>query len=102
VGGIVRGRATYFVGGAELSAENLTITIAPESGEKPGFPKTATSFSTGEFEFLGVPPGRYIVSLNPGQVAQLGYPATQMTRTIEVRALPDGDQVGNVDFRLER
>jgi hypothetical protein len=102
VGGIVRGRVTYLVGGAELSAENLTITIAPEAGEKPGFPKTETSFSTGEFEFLGVPPGRYIVSLNPGQVAQLGYPATQMTRTVEIRALPDGDQVDNIDFRLER
>jgi hypothetical protein len=102
VGGIVRGKATYLVGGAEVAAENLTITIAPETGEKTGFPKTEKSFSTGEFEFLGVPPGRYIISLNPTQVGQLGYPATQMTRSIEIRALPEGDQLNDVNFRLER
>jgi len=25
-----------------------------------------------------------------------------MTRTVEIRALPDGDQVNDVNFRLER
>lgn len=102
VGGIIRGRVTYAVGDALFDAEGLTVTVAPEAGERAGFPKTATTFSTGEFEFLGLTPGRYVVSLNPSQVAQLGYRTTELSRTIEVRALPDGDQVNNVDFRLDR
>jgi len=102
VGGIVRGRVTYTIGGAEISAENLTVSISPESGEKQGFPKTATSFSTGEFEFIGLPPGRYVISLDPNQVAALGYQRTDITKTIEIRFLPEGDELNNVDFRLER
>lgn len=102
IGGIVRGRVTFNLGGVEYDAENLTVTIAPETGEKHGFPKTATSFSTGEFEFLGLQPGFYIVSLSANQVAQLGYQTTDVSRRIEIRAIPDGDQVNNVDFRLER
>ncbi len=102
VGGIIRGRVTYAVGDQMVSAENLTITIAAESGDREGFPRTATSFSTGEFEFLALQPGRYIVSLNAGQVAQLGYRQTEISRTVEIRALPDGDQVNNIDFGLER
>lgn len=102
VGGIVRGRISYVVGDTEIGAENFRVSIAPESGEKPGFPKSGQSFSTGEFEFLGLPPGRYVVSIDPNQAAQLGYPRTVTTRPIEIRVLPDGDQVNNVDFRLER
>ena len=80
----------------------MTVTISPESGEKQGFPKTATTFSTGEYEFIGLAPGKYVVSLNPGQVAQLGYPQTRVTQAVEIKFLPDGDEVNNIDFRLER
>jgi len=102
VGGIVRGSVTYDIAGQLLPAENVTVSITPESGEKQGFPKTTRSFSTGEYEFIGLPPGLYVVSLDRNQVTQLGYALTQLTQTIEVRVTPEGDEINNVDFRLQR
>jgi hypothetical protein len=102
VGGILRGRVTYDLAGQTFPAENLTVSVVPEGGEKEGYPKTSLSFSTGEFEFIGLPPGRYVVSLNQNQVSQLGYRNAQLTQTVEIRVLPEGDEVNNINFRLER
>jgi hypothetical protein len=102
LGGIIRGRVTYGTNGGTVDAEGLTISIAPEDPTKEGYKRTMLTFSTGQYEFFGIPPGRYIISLDPNQVSQVGYRTDGLSKTVEVRALPDGDEINDIDFGLLR
>jgi hypothetical protein len=103
-GGIVRGRVESEVAGKTFPAEGVTVTVisdVTEEGKEP-YKKVGISFSTGEFEFIGIPPGRYRVQVDNAQLALLGYRAIQPVRTIEVVSKPDGDELNDVNFSLTR
>jgi len=102
LGGIVRGQVLFGTNGDAVPAEGLSISISPEGQAEGGFRRTMLTFSTGQFEFFGIPPGRYVVSLDPNQVSQIGYRTDGLSRVVEIRALPEGDGVNDIDFTLQR
>lgn len=104
VGGILRGRITMESAAKSIPGEGLNLTLTEEnpSGEKKIFKNTAISYSTGEYEFIGVPPGTYRVSLDEAQVAQTGYVAKELFHTVEIHAKPEGDEVSGIDFLLSK
>lgn len=73
---------------------------ANKNGDPPRFSKTVTTFSTGEFEFLAVPPGTYELSLDAEQLARLGYTAKPLRRSLTVAQKPEGDVLSGLDFTL--
>ncbi len=103
MGGIVRGTVSL-AGKVPIPAEHITVKItqarpASEAG-LPAFIKTASTFSTGEFEFLGVPPGHYLLSLDPAQLADLQYISEPPEREFDVVSKPEGDIISGLDFTL--
>jgi len=104
-GGIVRGTVTIDAK-TPLPAEgvNVTITALKETeAEQTGtrtFSRTASTFSTGEFEFIGILPGRYVISIDPVQLADLKLTADVTKRQIEVVSKPEGDIVTDQNFTL--
>jgi hypothetical protein len=104
VGGIIRGKIELQSGAKTVAGEGLTVMLTEEgsSGEKKVFTNKAVAYSTGEYEFIGVPPGSYRVSLDAAQVAQSGYQARELSRVVQVQAKPDGDEVAGVDFLLTK
>ena len=101
---IVRGRIEAGAAPNVVPVEGVTVTLeaeAPEEG-KEFYKKVGISFSTGEFEFIGVPPGRYRISISDAQISLLGYRTDQASRIFEVVSKPDGDEIDNVSFMLIR
>ncbi len=101
LGGIVRGRVQLENG---AGVEGVTVSIIPET-EEPGkeiFRKSGVSFSTGEFEFIGVPPGRYKISIDERQLEILRLRTGQSVFMIDVVSKPEGDEISNIIFNLTR
>lgn len=121
-GGIIRGNIKI-ESRAVVPAEGITVHLVSVTGTgqgngnaggksrgsqsqgegnitRPKFSKTVSSFSTGEFEFLAVPPGTYELSLDAEQLARLGYTAKPLRRTLTVTRKPDGDVLAGQDFTL--
>ncbi len=104
VGGIVRGKIEVQTPKKVIPGEGLTVTLELQNapgGKKP-LKLTTVAFSTGEYEFVGVPPGTYKVSLDAAQVAQFGYIAKELSHVIEIHAKAEGEEVAGVDFSLSK
>ena len=103
VGGVVRGSVKEQVADTLRLVEGIEVKIrSVETGDgKPRFMKTIITVSTGEFEFIGVPPGQYIVSVNEEMAARLGKVVQPPQRDIEVISKLEGTEVANVDFILK-
>lgn len=101
-GGFVRGIIT--VNAQPLRpAENIKVTLTAQSVKDRGvrkFSRSVTTFSTGEFEFSAIPPGKYILQLDQAQLDALGYTASPPLRDIVIVVKPDGDVIADQDFRL--
>jgi hypothetical protein len=101
-GGFVRGMITISEG-TERAAEGIKVTLTP-IGAKGGIArvplKTTSTFSTGEFEFSSIPPGRYMLEVDAAQLANLGVICTPPTRELTVVNKAEGDVVGDQNFRL--
>ncbi|MBI3765098.1 MAG: hypothetical protein HY277_01175 [Ignavibacteriales bacterium] len=65
-----------------------------------GYSKTMRSFSTGEFNFIGVPPGTYTLSISTQDLEAGGLRSDQAEKPIEVRAVPEGDVIENLIFKV--
>jgi len=104
VGGIVRGKIEIQTTKKLIPGEGLTVILELQNapaGNKP-LKLTTVSFSTGEYEFIGMPPGTYKVSLDEAQVAQFGYIAKEISHVIQVHANAEGEEVAGVDFSLSK
>jgi hypothetical protein len=60
------------------------------------------TFSTGEFEFLAVPPGSYAVILDPTDLRTIGIRTQVPERDIVVGVKPEGDQIEGINFELRQ
>jgi hypothetical protein len=104
VGGAVRGAVQGMVEGAPLrpiEGINVKIQSEEEIQGKPKFEKIEITFSTGEYEFIAIPPGRYIISIDEDQVARLGYVTEKSRSSVEISAKPEGDEVNGINFLLK-
>lgn len=101
-GGVIQGKVQGTVNGKTVPVEGITITlqsVAAEDGTV-AYKKVGISFSTGEFEFIGVPPGKYKLSIEDSQIQILGYRTDQSSKSIEVISKPDGDEINDMNFEL--
>lgn len=103
VGGVVRGTVMEMVNGAQQPVEGITVKIESEDlrGRKPAYLKTLNTVSTGEFEFIGVPPGRYKVSVSEEMASRLGKVPDQSQKPVEVVSTPDGSEISGINFLLK-
>lgn len=107
-GGAIRGtiqmlRSQQEQAGVEFVKVAIREMVEDEDLTRLGrsrFQRTVESFSNGDFELVGVPPGNYTVSLDDNQLARMQLQGRQLSRTITVAAKPDGDVVEGVNFIL--
>ncbi len=99
-GGTVRGAVQIKSASATTPAERIKIKLTSLAGEPRRRLLTTSTFSTGEFEFIAVPPGRYELSLDQAQLDELGYNAQPATLQFEIIGKTDGDVVEKQDFIL--
>lgn len=100
VGGNVRGKVTYSLDGSTEIISGLTIVLRPAG--VVGKERTTKTFSNGEFEFIGVPPGTYEVTLDEVELGPLGLAPLTLVREVVVSPHPDGDLVTGIDFDLRQ
>jgi hypothetical protein len=106
-GGIVRGSVTGLVRGGPGPVEGAQIIISSvdsvqlDGHRGPLYIKKMTTFSTGEYEFFPIPPGDYLVSLDPHQVESMGYHAATISRRITIRSIAGGDVLEGINFELK-
>ncbi|MGA9115289.1 MAG: carboxypeptidase-like regulatory domain-containing protein [Bacteroidota bacterium] len=103
VGGVVRGMVGYpYEEGDSVLQPLATVRVRlteTGGGERP-YEATVETYSTGEFEFVGVPPGEYRIAVDAGQLARAGFIAREPAQRVTVQATREGDYVEGVDFVL--
>lgn len=107
VGGLVRGTVVYkasvgdfekeTVGGVRVSIKQI---VDGETAIREPYEAVAETFSTGDFEFVGVPPGSYLLSLDLSQISLSGYVSQEMQKRITIQGTRDGDFVEGIEFIL--
>jgi outer membrane protein OmpA-like peptidoglycan-associated protein len=105
-GGMVRGSVNQRLSQTELRPlPGLKVSMRSIPSEDGGERSTqkereTVTFSNGEFEFIGILPGRYEVVLDKEQVTLLDLVPPATGQTITIQNLPEGDVVEGVDFVL--
>lgn len=97
VGGIVRGVVQRSVNQNLEPVENVSVRLRNMT---TGYEKTVRTYATGEYEFVGVPPGSYTVFVDESSLQQLGLRPDPPRRDIEILSKSEGDLVEYVDFTL--
>ncbi|MDI6767432.1 MAG: hypothetical protein QME52_11470 [Bacteroidota bacterium] len=102
IGGIVRGSINELAQDTLRPIAGMTVTIKSDEmiNGMPVYVNSMTTFSTGEYEFIGVLPGSYNISISEDETAKLGRVAERSTITIVVTSKPEGDTISNVNFIL--
>jgi hypothetical protein len=103
-GGFVRG-SVVISEATKRPAESIQLKLtllANHDIAKMKPTRTTSTFSTGEFEFSGVPPGKYRIELIGAQLDQLGYAGEPLSREFDVTMKQDGDVVDKLDFTLKK
>ncbi len=107
-GGSLRGTVLHLKGPTlQEGVEFVKVTLREDVSDeelvrvgRPRYEKKVETFSTGDFEVIGVPPGKYTVSLDGLQLASLRLQGRQLTRPVTIEAKTDGDIVEGVNFIL--
>ncbi|MBI5021190.1 MAG: carboxypeptidase regulatory-like domain-containing protein [Ignavibacteriales bacterium] len=97
IGGTVRGSVK--IQNNTIIAEGIRLLLKDMKSDQ-GKTYSTTSFSTGEFEYASIPPGRYRLTLDETQLNALGLRAQPSYMNIEVNLTTDGDLIDNKNFVL--
>lgn len=105
-GGGVRGSVVQLKGPRlQVGVEYLKVTIREDTTSgvfpkmhRPPFEKTVETFSTGDYEIVGVPPGKYFVSIDPAQLASMGLRDGHALKDVTIESKPDGDVAEGINF----
>lgn len=102
IGGIIRGSINEFVQDTLRPVAGMTVTIKSDEMADgiPIYINSMNTFSTGEYEFIGVLPGSYTVSISDDEIAKLSRVAERSTIPVVVTSTPEGDTISNVNFIL--
>jgi len=106
-GGIVRGKVVE-TAREKIDLEGITViivsqdTISGPGKNNSSYRRTMQTFSTGEFEFFPIPPGRYTVMLDRDQIDKVGYRTDRYEYQIEVKVVSGGDVIEGLNFELTR
>ncbi|MFN0157166.1 MAG: carboxypeptidase-like regulatory domain-containing protein [Bacteroidota bacterium] len=102
-GGAVRGAVLIDdQSGEPFGVEGVRVrireTVQMEGIVREPFERVVETFSTGDFEFLAVPPGTYEVSVDPIQLTLSGLLSKEISKIVTVESERDGDFVEGVNF----
>jgi hypothetical protein len=97
VGGVVEGTVVRRAGAQDRAVPGLKLHIRSVAGD---FEAEVPTFGDGTFYYMGVPPGQYVIRIDPAQLELLGMVAQPAERRFEVRATATGDFVERLDFVL--
>ncbi|MEX2478649.1 MAG: hypothetical protein WD357_09450 [Gracilimonas sp.] len=96
--GVIEGVAEReFTNGNRSGIGGLKIMLEQADGE---FNKELRTFSDGSFYDYEVPPGNYTLTVDEGNMRQLGVRSVPEKIEFEVETLPDGDFVEGLTFSL--
>jgi hypothetical protein len=98
VGGIVRGVVQKQEGSGAMPISNVVLHI---KNIITGFEKTTETFVSGEYEFIGIPPGKYIIYIDDASLRSLGLRSEPQSQEVEIQSKTEGDFIENVDFVLQ-
>ncbi len=102
-GGTISGSVRIVREKSQVAAEEINIKLTSLSPVAKGgtvFTKSMSTFSTGEYEFTPLPPGKYRIELDATQLQTLGFTCDKPSIEVELQPKPEGDVVSNVDFAL--
>jgi hypothetical protein len=101
--GTVRGSVTLS-DSVNIPIEGISVilSVKKENGDRTMALRKVMTFSTGEFEIDLLPPGNYIIQLEPSQLQLYNFTSQPTRRDVVVRSIPDGDIVEGVNFILIR
>lgn len=97
VAGEVLGGVTKMQGGLETAQGGVRVLF---KSTVTGKIDTATTFSNGEFDMMGLAAGAYQAFIDPAQLRALGLRSEPPVVDVALRAVREGDVVDNVAFRL--
>ena len=101
-GGVVRGIVQVTKRDTVAPIEGVTVVIKNIQKEQDStkFIRTMETFSTGEYEFIGIPPGEYLISVDKKQLERLSANANPLVRRVTVMLKPEGDLIVDQNFKL--
>jgi hypothetical protein len=85
-----------------LEGISIILSVKKENGDRTTVLRKVITFSTGEFEFDLLPPGNYIIQIDPSQLQLYNFTSQPTRRDVVVRSVPDGDIVEGINFILIR
>ncbi|MEQ8525865.1 SPOR domain-containing protein [Gracilimonas sp.] len=92
--GIVRRQS---LNGQKMGVAGLKVLLTQENGD---FSKELRTFSDGSFYDYEVPPGEYVLEIDPSQLDLLGSKSIPEKIEFEVQAIPEGDFVEGLEILL--
>jgi hypothetical protein len=98
VGGSIRGFVEREIGTGRQPLENITLRLVSITD---GTEKSVTTFSSGEYEFVAVRPGKYRLSLVEGELRSRDLRIDIAAREVEIKASADGDIINDFNFVLK-
>jgi hypothetical protein len=101
-GGTIRGTV---VDDANLPQEGIPLILTPiitGSRDVSAYAKKIVTFSTGEFEFNLVRPGRYRIEIDFSQATSSGLLSLPASREVTIVSRPGGDVSENQNFQLKK
>jgi hypothetical protein len=101
-GGVVHGVVQMVQKDTLTPMEGITLVLRSVKTEKDTakFTRSGETFSTGEYEFIGIPPGEYFLSIDKNQLEQLKATAAPLMERITISVKPEGDMVEGKNFKL--
>jgi len=99
IGGTIQGTIKFR--DQVLIAEGIKIKLKNRA-KSGGKIYSTTSFSTGEYEFAAIPPGKYRIELDSDQLNTLGLKAQPTYYDVEIHTTAEGEIVAGKDFTLVR
>jgi len=95
--GEVEGQITVATSAGSKALSRIAVTIA---GVGNSFTKKLITDELGYFNFLGLTPGCYTLSLDQAQLHKLGFDASAPVREVIIRMDPQGDFQNELNFEL--
>jgi len=90
---------------ANKPIEGVTVILTPilsGGSDASKFVKKTTTFSTGEFEFALLNPGRYKLEIEQSQLVGSGLTSSPNRREVTVSSKPAGDVSDDQNFQLQK
>ncbi len=101
-GGIISGSVVLLIGDKTEPVGGITVVIEElfDGNNITRYENKTFTFSTGRYDFLNVPPGKYKVTLLNTDLDQLKCMSVIGEHIIEIISQPEGHVLENIDFGL--